>query len=454
VRRAVEWLREKHLVSINVSVKRMIYLDDKGKKAAEFGLPERRIYSLAKHVTGLEDLRNLSGMSEFEFNAALGRAKKLGWIEIKGKGEVLVNSDAKELPEERLLNLLSKAPLAEEEIPKDLTQAYAGLLKRPGYIEIKESKEVLVTLLKKPDISEFERKEYTVITPELIKQGYELHLAPLDVVSPVPVLFPGRLHPVTNFINEVREILISMGFIEITGPIVQPSFWTFDALFTPQDHPAREMQDSLYLAGLKSKLLNNDLIQRISQTHENGWKTGSKGWRYKWSLDEAEKCVLRTHTTAISARYLAENPEKESRVFCIGKVFRNENLDATHLFEFTQIEAVISEKDATARKLLGYMQTFYSSLGFDQVRFRPTYFPYTEPSFEPSIYSKELNQWLEVGGSGVFRPEVTRPLGISNNVLAWGFGLERIALLRLKEDDLRKLYSNNLSWLRGKIECL
>ncbi|MDG6939004.1 MAG: phenylalanine--tRNA ligase subunit alpha [Nitrososphaerota archaeon] len=450
VRRAIGWLKDKGLLDVKTRVERVAELGEEGRRAAREGLPERRLLNLVvgEGRLGFSELKARAGMPEVEFNAALGRARRLGWLRIDGEGGVRGSPPAGELPEEGVLRALaSGAP-----VDPQAEQALQGLAKRPGYIVETESKAVSVTLVRRPEGLDLTDGE-ALVTPELVRKGEPVSFSRLDVLAPAPILKPGRLHPVTNFVAEVREALVSMGFEEVEGPVVQPSFWTFDALFTPQDHPAREMQDTLYVSGVRSRVGREDLVEKVKATHEDGWKTGSRGWRYAWSRKEAERSVLRTHTTAVSSRYLAENPDRESRVFCIGKVFRNENLDATHLFEFTQIEAVISEKDATARRLLGYMTQFYSSLGFPKVRFRPTFFPYTEPSFEPAIYAEQLGRWLEVGGSGVFRPEVVRPLGIRNNVLAWGFGMERIALLKLGEKDLRSLYSNNLSWARERPEC-
>jgi len=461
VRRAVQWMKDKGIVAVNTKSRHVLELGQYGRLVAKEGLPERRIVSvlLSTGPISIEELGRLTGMTQDEFGAAIGRAKKLGWIsfedgKVKAQKDILI-----ETPEEELIRLLAEKPIELESLSKDMLQAYKSLSRRPRIVEVYEEKVQSVRLIQKPEKLQL-TKELTLITPELIKKYAMVKekkldlkevpkLSQIDVVSPVPILNPGRVHPLTRLIEEVRSVLVSMGFVEIKGSIVQPSFWVFDALFTPQDHPARDMQDSLYLQNLKSIIDNKKLLSNIKSTHENGWKTGSLGWRYRWSEEEAKRSVLRTHTTALSCRYLAENPTKESRVFSIGRVFRNENLDSTHLFEFTQIEAVISEKNANARILLGYMSQFYKGLGFDDIRFNPTYFPYTEPSFEPLVYSAELKRWVELGGSGVFRPEVVIPLGVKNNVLAWGFGLERIAMVRFGLDDIRTIYANDLAWLRG-----
>ncbi len=310
----------------------------------------------------------------------------------------------------------------------------ATLAKRPAYVTEKEVKTAEVRLLGEPSVADLDSTEEVVLTAALLQKAAEgsVKLSSLDVSSPAPVLAMGREHPMTTFLRQVRETLLGMGFEEVDGPLVQSSFWTFDALFTPQDHPAREMQDTFYLEGVRSKVGNPSLVRRVKSVHEDGWNLGSKGWRYRWSLAEAERSVMRTHTTAITIRYLAENSRQSAKVFSLGKVFRNESANSTHLMEFNQIEGIVVEEAASVRLLMGYLSAFLKGLGFEKVTFQPSFFPYTEPSLEPQVYSDKLGKWLELGGSGVFRPEVTVPAGVKNPVLAWGFGLERLAMLVLR----------------------
>jgi phenylalanyl-tRNA synthetase alpha chain len=222
-----------------------------------------------------------------------------------------------------------------------------------------------------------------------------------------------------------------------------------DVLFIPQDHPAREMQDTLYCKNPKIiKIKDNDLLNRITEVHENGGMTSSIGWGYHFSKDESEKPLLRTHTTVNTIRYLYENPKPPCKIFSIGKVFRKENIDPTHLPEFYQIEGIIHEENNNFRQLIGILREFYNRMGFKKIRFRPGYFPYTEPSMEIDVFWN--NQWMELGGSGLFRPEVTEPVGVKNPVLAWGLGLERLAMMTFDLNDMRKLYSSDLEWLRNQ----
>lgn len=238
-----------------------------------------------------------------------------------------------------------------------------------------------------------------------------------------------------------------MGFEEIQGNYVESSFWNMDVLFIPQDHPAREMQDTLYCKHpAKLPIDDKKLLENIKNVHENGGATGSTGWRYDFSTIEGTRALLRTHTTINTIRYLYNHPNPPCKVFSIGRVFRKENIDPTHLPEFYQIEGIVHEKNASFRQLIGILKEFYKRMGFEKIRCRPGYFPYTEPSMEVDVFWN--NKWMELGGSGIFRPEVTEPVGVKNPVLAWGLGLERLAMLKYGLTDMRRLYVSDLAWIR------
>jgi phenylalanyl-tRNA synthetase alpha chain len=183
-------------------------------------------------------------------------------------------------------------------------------------------------------------------------------------------------------------------------------------------------------------------VERVKKSHELAWK-------YKWDENEAKKRVLRTHTTALSARYLAAMDKTPKKYFAVGRVFRNEATDYKHLAEFHQVEGIIAWENATFRDLLGVLKEFYGKLGFKQIRFRPSYFPYTEPSLEIEVYIEPRKQWMELGGAGVFRPEVSKPLCNSYPVLAWGLSLERPLMMLLELEDIRTFYRNDLDWLKN-----
>jgi phenylalanyl-tRNA synthetase alpha chain len=209
------------------------------------------------------------------------------------------------------------------------------------------------------------------------------------------------------------------------------------------------MQDTFYCRKPKKiKLSDAELVKKIASVHKNGGNTGSTGWSYEFSKEEGEKALLRTHTTVNTIRYLYNNRKPPCKVFSIGRVFRKENIDSTHLPEFYQIEGIIHEEGSNFKQLIGILKEFYKRMGFEKVRCRPGYFPYTEPSMEVDVFWN--NQWMELGGSGIFRPEVTEPVGIKNPVLAWGLGLERLAMMKFGLKDIRDLYISDLGWLRKK----
>ncbi|MGB2169018.1 MAG: phenylalanine--tRNA ligase subunit alpha, partial [Poseidonia sp.] len=257
-----------------------------------------------------------------------------------------------------------------------------------------------------------------------------------------------RSHPMQALIERIRAIFLEMGFSELVDDYVQSAGWNMDALFIPQDHPAREMQDTFYLDQPTSIDLDEDVMQAWKAIHEHGGDTGSTGWGGSYSTDVSKRPLLRTHTTVNTIQYLARHPKEACRVFSVDRVFRKEAIDRTHLPEFHQIEGIIMEEGANLQMLVTTLKTFYAKMGYPEVRVRPAYFPYTEPSLEIEV--KWRGKWLELGGAGIFRPEVTEPLGITSPVLAWGMGLERLAMLVLGLDDIRQLYISDLEWLRNQ----
>jgi phenylalanyl-tRNA synthetase alpha chain len=309
-------------------------------------------------------------------------------------------------------------------------------------ISLTDAGRVLVPAL---DEGQAERR----LTSEMITSGKwkETRFSALDVEAPAPAVHPGRRHPVIEIIEEVKEIFVGLGFSAIDGPMVQSGFWNFDALFTPQDHPAREMQDTFYISGQRQAVpATADQKRKVADIHKKGWGT-------KWDAKEAERVVLRTHTTPVTLQHLANIKPEVGRYFSVGRVFRNEKVSYKHLVEFHQVEGVATASKVSLRDLMGLQKEFYAKMGIKKVKFWPTFFPYTEPSLQSMVYNEKLEKWVELFGMGIFRPEVTEPLGIKNPVLAWGGGLERIATLRFGLDDVRELYGNRLAWLRSVPRC-
>ena len=426
VRRGIEWLRLKGLADVKASQSRIVSLGKNGMESLEKGLPERRLLELLKTKSKISDLQKELGPV---FGPAMGLARKNGWIEAAGDTMTL-KSPPDVLPGELSLKCIGDSKI------------YRFILKNEGL----ESD--LSTLLGRPDFVVEDIAETRRISLTELGRSVDLEVASgIDVEADVPRTFVARTHPLKDTIDEIREIFVTLGFSEIYGDMAQSGFWNFDALFTPQDHPARELQDTFYLDGISAKkIATPDQIRKVSESHK-------KNWRYPWDVNEARRMVLRTHTTCVTIKHLAEAKPDEARVFSLGRVFRNEKVSYKHLVEFNQIEGVVVGRDANLRNLMGIQREFYRRIGITRIKFWPTFFPYTEPSLQTMVYNERLGKWVELFGMGIFRPEVTKPLGITRPVLAWGGGIERIAMLKYGLDDIRELYANNLGWLRSA-RCL
>ncbi len=441
VRRGIEWLKFKNLIQVNESEKHFVSLDKRGVEAFEMNLPERQLVSYLQSKFGSSCyIDEAKSQLKSEFSPALANARKNGWIEIY-ENRILLKGYHDTTPEEKIIKLIaSRSPNI---IPADEIEdknALATLKKRPEFLTFTSVKYVVVNLTEEG----FERAKITSSSIKTVESG---DIVAIDVEASAPSVFPARTHPLQDIIDEVREIFVSLGFTELIGNSTQSSFWNFDVLFIPQDHPAREMQDTFYLKNMDAKLIaSKEQIKKVSSAHKIGWNKD-------WNIDAAKRMVLRTHTTCITIKALADQKCEEARLFSIGRVFRNEKVSYKHLVEFNQVEGVVVGKKVTLRDLMGLQMEFYRKMGIKKAKFWPTFFPYTEPSLQSMIFNERLGKWVELFGMGIFRPEVTKPLGIRNPVLAWGGGIERIAMLRYGVDDVREFYNNKFSWLRGVPKC-
>ena len=425
VRRGVEWLKHKGLASVSHKEATFVRLGGRGLDALSAGLPERRLLALVE--AGVCDVARLKAKMGSDFGPALGVARRGGWVSVEG-GRIAPGRIPVSIPAEDLLRSIGHLDVKADAVDQD---ALASLRRRPDYVV--------------PSVRKTSTVSLTPAAAEIDPASLEGNA--MDLEAPAPVVYPAKSHPLREVINEIREIFALLGFTEAVGHMVQPSFWNFDALFTPQDHPAREMQDTFFLKDVRAAdMASPDTIRDVADSHR-------AAWGQSWSLDEAEKMVLRTHTTGVTIKYLADNRPDEARVFSLGRVFRNEKVSYRHLVEFHQIEGVVTGKNATLRDLMGIQKEFYRRIGLERVKFWPTFFPYTEPSLQSMVYSDQLGRWIELFGMGIFRPQVTDPLGIRGPVLAWGGGIERIAMLMYGLDDVREFYSNNLRWLRSAARC-
>jgi phenylalanyl-tRNA synthetase alpha chain len=369
VRRGIEWLKFKNLISLKDRSSVIISLGPNGQKAVVEGLPERRLVNAVRQGSKTPaSILESSLLKPNEINAAIAAAKRNLWIEFKqvessnSKIIVLTTLADNLADEEKLLQKLSRWQKNNDNnniLSSDLElgerQSFDLLKGRPEYVTVREKKSLEILLSEKgkellstlPATTDLQMERQ--LTSQLITSGKwkDVKFSPLDVVAPVSLKYPGRKHPLTDLIDEVKEIFVGLGFTEIDGPMIQPSFWNFDVLFTPQDHPAREMQDTFYISDMKQNIFSNpSQIKKISRIHE-------KGWKYKWNVEEASGTVLRTHTTPVTIKYLADTKPESARIFSIGRVFRNEKVSYKHLAEFNQVEGILTGKHVTLRDLMG-----------------------------------------------------------------------------------------------------
>ncbi|MBW2526000.1 MAG: phenylalanine--tRNA ligase subunit alpha [Deltaproteobacteria bacterium] len=428
------------------------------------GLPERRAAKLLSEAGGqlpLPEFVEQAKTADIAVNEVFRWGGTRGWVErVKGQGPpTVVLTDAGraaldgEAPDERSLELAAEGcrfldEQAERGVDVDAVQKLLGKRADLAKLRSRTQRILSLTAAGRQALAQVEvKREQNVLSPEDLRSGayQQITLRPYDVSLPAETRYPAKLHPLRRIMEQARRAFLELGFVEVVSPMVEAAFWNFDALFQPQDHPARDMQDTFYMAEPSTAPLPEaTVVDRVSSTHENGGTTGSTGWGYRWSADEARRLVLRTHTTAATIRALASHPEPPYKAFCIGWTYRNETISYKHLPVFHQLDGIIIDEQANLTSLLGTLSAFYAKMGFSKVRFKPAFYPYTEPSVDVMVYMESRDKWIEMGGSGIFRPEVTEPLGCSHPVLAWGLGIERLAMLRLGFTDIRQLFQGGL----------
>ncbi len=415
----------------------MYKLTQEGKKYLSEGLPEKNLLNNLK-----EGAKNITDIDIENKEIAIAWAKRNNWISIENNFVELTNSGRTAIEEKNDIEIaLEKI----DETGKSDDISLKILLSRKLIEEVREKKEPTAK-------AALFSTEIAQLTPDLIKtrKWKTLPFRKYDVNAPAPSIFPGKKQPYVQFIEQIKERLISLGFKEMKGPLVELSFWNCDALFTPQDHPAKGIHDIFYLKNPKiGKIGNKDLITKVKKTHETGWITGSKGWGGKWEEKDASKLLMRSHTTAVSARTLLEHGDRPGKYFTIDKNFRPDIIDAKHLMEFYQCEGIVIGENLNFKNLLGYLKEFANMIGLKEIKFKPAFFPFTEPSVEGFVKHPKFG-WMEVLPAGLFRPELLRPLGIEKcQVLAWGLGIDRLAMIKLGIDDIRQLFSEDLEFLRN-----
>ncbi len=457
VLRALEFLQNKEVIKLNTIKKKIVDLGVNGTFYKKKGLPERRLLNLVneKRILSLEEAQKQSGLSDDEFKASIGALKKKALIDLKN-GKIILSANKGEVSKKFLEEILiEKLPLQYDQLQPEQMFSLKSLQGRKNIIEITEEKEIIIepteiyNKIKKIDVKDenyIEKIDQEIIKKELWKSR---KFRRYDIKSSVPSISGGKRHFVNQASDYGRKVWTDLGFKEMTGDMVVSSFWNFDALFTAQDHPVREMQDTFFI-DKNADLPEKKLVEQVKKAHEKGVGE-SEGWKYDWSEEKSKKVVLRTHTTVLSSQTLSKIDKNKlpQKFYALGKCFRNETVDWSHGFEFNQSEGIVVDRNGNFRNLLGYLREFFKKMGFEKIRFRPAYFPYTEPSVEIDVFHPERRVWLELGGAGIFRPEVTIPLlGEEIPVLAWGPGFDRILMDYYEIKDLRQLYKNDIAELR------
>jgi phenylalanyl-tRNA synthetase alpha chain len=393
VNRAALELKQNNLIEIEEDEILGYSVTDEGENVIENGSPE---YRLVERVRGGED--RLSELQDINLDVALGKARQKNLLEIE-QGEIELTERGESF-EDETQERLEQEDFIDEDEERGLVEVTTNT-RRELLITDKGSK------LDLEDVEEEFNIEARTRTPRT-----------------------GKKHYYREIFSYARQTWMEMGFQEMKGNYIVPSFLNFDALYTPQDHPARELHDTFFVERPEQSNLSDygDKVDHVKETHENGWETGSKGYGGEWSREEAERNVIRTHTTAISAQRLHEidiNEEELPKKFFI-----------------------IGRKDLNFANLKGYISEFFEKMGYSEFRLIPAYYPYTEMSVEVQVWDEEDEEWLGMGGAGMFRPEVVKPmLGFEAKVLAWGLGIGRIAMGAAGLSDVRELYRNDIDVL-------
>ncbi len=434
VRRATAWLNDKSFAVVKENSVEKFVLTTQGELALSKGMPENIFLETLTKLGGkatFSDLQKQSNLTSQEFTAALGINKRKAFIVIVNGSieETGVASEQESFGEQNTLRDVLDGKKVKEDLLLDL--------QKRGLVEKKVVTQRLIKISKEG-----------VEAQKVLSTGNVSRV--FDVSAPVPPIFAGKKTPYTQFLQQIRGKLVALGFEEMSSPLVVTEFYNFDVLFQPQNHPARTWTDSYQLLKpKKGKLPEQKIVSAIKSAHENGGKAKSKGWQYNWSEDIASRAVPAMHATAHSAKQLVDGVKMPHKYFAIARCFRPDVLDATHLIEFNQMEGFVVGEDLNFKHLLGMLKDFAIEFaGAEKVKFFPDYYPFTEPSVQLSAKHPELG-WIEFAGAGMFRPEMLENLGIKGQAIAWGAGIDRLAMFKLGIKDIRYLFSEDVGYLRN-----
>ena len=467
-RTVVEWQLAKGCMEITGSTEeKWVELTDLGKGYLE-GTPEERLLAevQAQGSVAVRDLMALEGIDNREAGSALGALKKAGVLQDAGPGQVSLADGVDLGPIEamgRLIRRVEEAQRIELELlsAEDVGRVEKASRKRgksKGVFRVgaDSTRQLKFTRLG-IDVRAAARRagrsgdEVNLLTPEMLADGawrgktfrrYNLDISP-------PRRVGGRRHPYREFLDFVRRKLIGLGFEEMRGELVETEFWNMDALFMPQFHSARDIHDAYFIKEpSRAPEIKEACASRVAAAHQNGGETDSSGWGYEFDHQRSRQLQLRSQGTVLSARWL-NKARVPGKYFALARCFRPDQVDATHAADFFQCEGIVLGEDIDFVTLLGLLKLFAEEVAkAKDVKFAPAYFPFTEPSVEVHIRHPQVG-WMELGGAGIFRPEVTWPQGVEVPVIAWGLGLDRMAMMALGIDDIRDLFSTSLNQVRS-----
>jgi phenylalanyl-tRNA synthetase alpha chain len=482
---AFSWLSAKGLAAEDGREARTVYeLTALGREFAEKGSYDERILRFLdeKGPSKLPDICTALGLEQKDVGSAFGLLSKEGALSMDGDKRAVLNKawfDALHaaaaakpttVAKPRIAivrDLVAKANssdggiLEESTLSSEEKSAMAGIARKRGSSDaaFRQAERERVWYRLTPDAAAVAEElksqgvtgdELGAVTQELLEKGTwkEASFRPYNINSPAARLMPGRRNAYVEFLESVKDKLVSLGFEEFDGGLVETEFWNSDALFMPQFHSARDIHDVYHIAEpTKAKFIEEPFLSAVAETHENGGPTGSRGWDYSFDREFTKRLILRSQGTVLSARQLPK-AKVPGKYFGVARCFRYDRVDATHLSDFYQTEGIVLGEEVNLRTLLGFLEMFAIEVaGAKEVKYVPGYFPFTEPSVEVHIKHPVLG-WFELGGSGIFRPEVTEPLGVKCPVLAWGLGIDRMALMALGLNDLRELFSPDIESVR------
>ena len=410
-------------------------LTEEGKRYLESGLPEKKLIEFLnsnpkksiKIEKAIAHVRN--------FSIALKWAMDKGWVD-RERDEIFLVKMPTDIPEQKALDSIAKNEVVDDKLLEILLQRK------------------LVEKAVIGDVDKLVGREVANLTTELLKTGIwkQVKFRPYNVEAVGKKVYSGKRQPYNQFLKQVREKLLELGFKEIRGRIIISEFWNFDALYQAQNHPSRDWTQTYNLKYPKyGTLPNKEIVERVKATHENGWKTGSTGWDYKWNPKKASQLMPIAHDTAISPMTLSSKDlEIPGKYFQIQRCYRPDVIDATHGVEFNQMGGFVIDEKLNFKHLLGLLKMLAVEFtGAKEMKFYTDYYPFTEPSVQVSVKHPQLG-WVELAGAGIFREELTKPLGVDVPVIAWGFGIDRLAMFKLKLNDIRGLFSTDLQWLRNQ----